>query len=178
MKQRITPNNNEVRLEDDDLIVSKTDTKGRITYANRDFMAISGFAEPELLGQPHNLIRHPDMPRGVFKLMWDTLQGGSEFFGYVKNLCRDGSYYWVLANVTPDRDVGGQLRGYYSVRRRPAPSALAVIVPLYQRMLAAEAQASGRDALARSTEVLQDALGGHRSYTRFILDLIERDRHA
>lgn len=105
MKTKITPTRSEVRLADDEFIVSKTDPKGRITYANRTFMKISGFAEPELLGIQHNVVRHPDMPRAVFKLLWETLERGEEFFGYVKNLCRDGSFYWVLANITPDYDT-------------------------------------------------------------------------
>lgn len=97
MKNTITPRNNEHALREDEFIVSKTDTRGVITYCNRTFMRISGFSEAELFGQPHNIIRHPDMPRGAFRLLWKQLQAGNEFFGYVKNLCKDGSYYWVLA---------------------------------------------------------------------------------
>lgn len=176
MKQKITPTNKEIRLNEGHLIVSKTDTKGRITYANRDFMNISGFAEPELLGVQHNVVRHPDMPRGVYKLMWDTLQSGEEFFGYVKNLCKDGSFYWVLANVTPDRDPQGQLRGFYSVRRRPSPQGLSSIMPVYQHMLELERHASGKDAIARSTAYLNELLQSRQTtYTGFMLDLIKGD---
>lgn len=92
MKPNITPNNNERRLGEDDFIVSKTDTSGRITYANHIFMDIAGYPEHELLGIQHNLIRHPDMPRGVFRFMWETLKAGNEFIGFAKNLCADGSF--------------------------------------------------------------------------------------
>ena len=89
MKPRITPTNIEHQLEADDFIVSKTDTRGRITYCNRIFMKIAGYSEAQLLGKQHNIIRHPDMPRSVFKMLWDTIEGGREFFGYVKNLRSD-----------------------------------------------------------------------------------------
>ena len=91
-------------MRDEDFIVSKTDAKGRISYSNRIFMEFAGYAEHELLGVQHNIVRHPDMPRAVFKVMWETLQAGQEFFGYVKNMASDGSFYWVFANVTPDMD--------------------------------------------------------------------------
>lgn len=176
MKQTIVPNNNEIRLADDDLIVSKTDVKGRITYANRTFMRIAGFAEPELLGMPHNIIRHPDMPRGVFKLLWDTLQGGNEFFGYVKNLCKDGSFYWVMANVTPDFDPSGQLRGYYSVRRRASEQGIATMAAIYRRMIELERQASGRESMSLSQGYLNELLQSQGcDYTAFVLDVIKKD---
>ena len=177
MKTKITPTRSEVRLADDEFIVSKTDPKGRITYANRTFMKISGFAEPELLGVQHNIVRHPDMPRGVFQLLWSTLQGGQEFFGYVKNLCKDGSFYWVLANITPDLDSAGQLRGYYSVRRKPKASALAVLEPIYRRMLELEREAGPREAIARSQAYLQELLQQQGTdYTGFVLALTQEVR--
>ena len=89
----IKPTGVERFFDDDDIIVSKTDLKGKITYANRVFSQVSGYTEPELIGQPHNLIRHPDMPRCVFKLLWDTVQDGREIFAYVVNLCKGGDHY-------------------------------------------------------------------------------------
>lgn len=175
MKQKVNPVNQEVRLGDEDMIVSKTDTKGHITYANRTFMKIAGYAEPELLGVPHNILRHPDMPRGVFRLMWATLQSGEEFFGYVKNLCKDGSFYWVLANVTPDRDASGQLRGYFSVRRKPTQGALNTVMPIYKKMLELEQQTKGQDAMIRSIAYLDGLLKEHQTdYSRFVLQLIQK----
>ena len=125
MKKNIQPIDRERKLRVEDFIVSKTDPSGRITYCNRVFMEIAGYAESELLGQQHNIIRHPDMPRVVFHLLWQTLSNGREFFGYIKNLCKDGSYYWVFANLTPTFDAGGRIVGYYSVRRRPTAQAIA-----------------------------------------------------
>lgn len=137
---RPSPIEREKTFAEDEIIVSKTDTKGVITYGNELFIQMSGYEEEELLGKPHNLIRHPDMPRAVFKLLWDTLATGTEVFAYVKNLAKDGSYYWVLANVTCSYDLNGQVIGYHSVRRKPAKSALEKIMPLYQSMLQAEKQ--------------------------------------
>ncbi|NLW06147.1 MAG: PAS domain S-box protein [Pseudomonadaceae bacterium] len=129
----------EVELCENEIIISKTDPKGRITYANRRFMQIAGYAEPELLGKPHNLIRHSDMPRGVFRFLWQTLQEKKEFFGYVKNLTSDGGFYWVLANITPDYRVDSSLAGYFSVRRRPNYQAIKQVSEWYKEMLKIEA---------------------------------------
>ncbi|MFN4342568.1 MAG: methyl-accepting chemotaxis protein [Azonexus sp.] len=108
----------EVPLKDDTLIVSKTDLKGRITYINRDFLQISGFSEQELIGEPHNIVRHPDMPVEAFEDMWRDLQDGRPWTGMVKNRCKNGDFYWVLATATPTRDTSGNIDGYMSVRRK------------------------------------------------------------
>lgn len=173
MKHKITPNNNRRDLGDNDFIVSKTDIKGRITYANRIFMDIAGFPESELLGIQHNIIRHPDMPRGVFKFMWDTIKAGDEFFGFAKNLCADGGYYWVFANITPDYDKSGKLKGYYSVRRKPPQSALDVLIPVYKEMIAIEKRSSVKDAPANSIAYLVDVVtqSGANSYNSLVLSL-------
>lgn len=126
----------ERRFGDDEIIVSKTDLKGRITYVNRVFMSISGFTERELLGQPHSVIRHPDMPRSIFKLFWDTLLDGREVFAYVKNRCKSGDHYWVLAHATPSYDAAGTIVGYHSNRRVPDRRVLEQVVePLYRGLL-------------------------------------------
>ena len=132
------PNNNEKHFPTDKLIVSKTDLTGRITYGNKLFIEMSGYSEIELLGAPHNLIRHPDMPAVVFKLLWDTIKTGEEINAYVKNLAKDGSYYWVFANVTPSyRD--GKMINYLSVRRHPSKITLDnVVAPLYKTLLEIE----------------------------------------
>ncbi|GGY13339.1 PAS domain-containing protein [Paludibacterium paludis] len=163
----------EIQLNPDELIVSKTDPTGHITYANRVFMRIAGYAEHELLGRPHNLIRHADMPRGVFRLMWKTLQGGGEFFGVVKNTTKHGDYYWVMANVTPDFDSAGQLQGYYSVRRRPSRQAIDTLSSLYARMLEVEASAGKARAPDASADWLAAHLAGQGlDYETFILRLL------
>ncbi len=172
MKNRIQPSGEERLLGEHDFIVSKTDLAGRITYGNQIFIAMSGYTEAELLGAQHNIIRHPDMPRGVFKLLWNTLKEGRECFAYVKNLAKDGSHYWVLANVTPDRDERGQVCGYFSVRRKPRRDALAVIDDIYARMRAEEQQAGPREASAASLRWLENTLAdkGMR-YDEFILSI-------
>lgn len=120
MREIIQPTGKEVFFPEDDIIVSKTDLKGRLTYTNRIFCDISSYSEAELMGQPHSIIRHPDMPRAVFKLLWDTLAEGREIFTYVKNMARSGDHYWVLAHVTPsyDKDPSGRRRRIRVPRER------------------------------------------------------------
>lgn len=170
--QKIVPRDNELVMREGDFIVSKTDLKGHITYANKVFIEFSGFAESEFMGKQHNVIRHPEMPRAVFKLLWDHLQAGKEIFAYVKNICKDGSYYWVLANVTPSVDETGRAVGYYSVRRKPNPKAVRIIHEIYKRMLAEENRAGARDAIDASTRYLNGLLAEKGvSYEQFILEL-------
>lgn len=162
----------EVLLQPDDLIISKTNTRGHITYANRTFMQIAGYAEDELLDKPHNLIRHPDMPRGVFRFLWQELKQGHEFFGFVKNYTSDGRYYWVFANITPDFNSRGEIKGYFSVRRRPSREAVRQISEVYQKMLDVEARSPQQDAPDRSVAFLQQLLKGlDISYERFVMRL-------
>lgn len=166
----IVPTSKERVMREDDFIVSKTDLKGRITYGNRIFIEYSGYTEAELLGQQHNIVRHPDMPRSVFKLLWEHITQKQEIFAYVKNMSRDGSFYWVFANVTASLDAGGNVVGYYSVRRKPRASGLATIVPLYQAMLAAEQRAGAKDAIAAGSKVLADLLSAKgMSYDELVL---------
>lgn len=172
MKPNITPLARERKMREEDFIVSKTDPKGRITYANRIFMEFAGYREHQLLGVQHNIIRHPDMPRAVFRFMWETLQSGREFFGYVKNLSSDGSFYWVFANVTPTFDRNGRIAGYYSVRRKPRSAALQAVAPLYAEMLAKEQQVGPRDAIDASRAILEQAVGScELGYEGFVLGL-------
>ena len=171
-KRQITPIDREMLMDRDEIIVSKTDLKGRITYGNTTFLKFAGFPESELIGTQHNIIRHPDMPRGVFKLFWDTLQNGEEIFAYVKNISLDGSFYWVLANVTPSVNESGHVMGYYSVRRKPNPKAVAVVNNLYREMLMAEQSAGSRDAIAASSRILERHLQEKKlSYEQMILTL-------
>lgn len=123
---------------EDEIIVSKTDEKGRITYANQVFLRVAQYAEDEVLGQPHNIVRHPDMPRCVFKYLWDTIQSGHEVFAYVVNRAQSGDHYWVFAHVTPTFDAHGRIVGYHSSRRVPGRGALDQIRPLYAELLREE----------------------------------------
>ena len=122
----------------EEIIVSKTDLKGKITYANDVFIRVAGYTEAELLGRPHNIIRHPAMPRCVFELLWQTVHDGREIFAYVVNRCKNGDHYWVLAHVTPTFDAGGSIVGYHSNRRVPGREAIAMIEPIYDELLREE----------------------------------------
>lgn len=170
-KQKVLPTGVERFFSDKDLIVSKTDLKGRITYTNRIFRDIAGYSGADLDGAPHSLIRHPDMPRCVFKLLWDTIEAGGEVFAYVKNMCANGDHYWVLAHVTPSYDAAGRMVGYHSNRRVPNPTLIRdTITPLYARLLEAERQAPDRKigmqaGHALLTGLLQDK---GTSYDEFI----------
>lgn len=174
MGRSITPTDVEVTFPPDDIIVSKTDLKGRLTYVNRTFCNVSGYREAELLGQPHSIIRHPDMPRAVFKLLWDTIQDGREIFAYVKNMSRDGAYYWVFAHVTASFDADGKPNGYHSNRRVPDRRILeSFIIPLYAEVLQAEnAHRNGKDSLAAGHRRLTDYVSARRvSYDELMFSL-------
>ena len=158
MKSKVEPTSNEKVMRENDFIVSKTDLKGRITYGNEIFIEYSGYSESELLGAQHNIIRHPDMPRGVFKFLWDNIAAGTEVFAYVKNMSKDGSFYWVFANVTPDYDAAGNIIGYLAVRRAPKRSAVQVLDGLYKLMLEAEQKAGPKDACDASLALLVSVL--------------------
>jgi len=117
--RRVLVTDTEVPYPDGRLIVSRTDPAGIITQVNPSFVEMSGYTEDELLGQPHHILRHPDMPPAAFQDLWDTVQRGEKWHGYVKNLRKDGACYWVLATVIPNVR-GGRTTGYTSVRRKPS----------------------------------------------------------
>ncbi len=172
MKYHVQPTNQEQVMRENDFIVSKTDTKGVLTYANRIFIEFSKYSEDELIGKQHNIIRHPDMPRGVFKLLWDTLSQQQEIFAYVKNMSKDGGFYWVFANVTPSYNPEGKVIGYYSVRRKPKPGSIDVISGLYKEMLMAEQKAGSKNAIEASLELVTNILTDKGiSYEEFILSI-------
>ncbi len=169
----IAPTGHECTFHEDEIIVSKTDVKGLITYANQVFLRVSGFTEQELLGKPHNLIRHPDMPRCVFKLLWDTISQGNEIFAYVINLCKNGDHYWVFAHVTPSFDTHGNMVGYHSSRRKPEQEAVQQVIPIYELLLQKEASyADWREGMQASTETLLAHLDqAGVKYDEFVLSL-------
>jgi PAS domain S-box-containing protein len=153
-KPHTTPTNEETILKDGEFIVSKTDLKSRITYGNQYFISISGWSEEELLGKPHNILRHPDMPQCAFKMLYELIENGKEFFGFVKNLKKDGGYYWVFANITPSFDTNGKMVGYYSVRRKPREGFKKIIEPLYKSLKDVEADGG----MNQSYEIVQNLL--------------------
>ena len=158
---------------ENELIVSKTDLKGRLSYVNSVFLRVSGFEEHELLGKSNSIIRHPDMPRGVFRLLWETIPQGKELFCYVNNRCKNGDNYWVFAHVTPSFDAGGNIVGYHSNRRVPKPEALEVIKPIYDEMLAVERKFNNpKEQWQASYPMLLsklEAIG--KTYEEFVFDI-------
>lgn len=164
----------ERHLGREEIIVSKTDTKGRMTYANDVFLRIAGYTEAEVLGQPHNIIRHPEMPRAVFKLLWDTIESGREIFAYVVNRAKNGDHYWVFAHVTPTFDAHGAIVGYHSNRRSVDRQALQTIEPLYRELRAIEQRhgsdwRAGMDAAVAHLVTTLDRTG--KPYDEFIFSL-------
>ncbi|AEE45891.1 PAS domain-containing protein [Cellulomonas fimi] len=159
MRIAVTPTAEERTFGAEEIIVSKTDLQGRITYANDVFVRVSGYPRAELAGRPHSLIRHPDMPRAIFRTLWQTVQGGQEIFAYVKNLAADGAFYWVLAHVTPSTDVHGAAVGYHSNRRLPAPAAVRAVEDVYRVLLDEERRhGTGNAAVDASSALLADLL--------------------
>jgi PAS domain S-box-containing protein len=135
----------ELKLNKYDLIVSKTDLGGKITYANPTFLQITQYSTSELVGQNHNIVRHPDMPRSVYKYMWDRLVKEEHVHCFVKNLTKEGAHYWTFAYIMPDFDERGVVMGYHSERRAPNPKAISEIINLYCKVKEIEI-AKGIDA--------------------------------
>jgi PAS domain S-box-containing protein len=167
------PTGREVAFGEDEIIVSKTDLRGRITYANSVFLRVAGYSEAEVIGQPHSMIRHPAMPRCVFKLLWDTISSGNEIFAYVLNLAKNGDHYWVFAHVTPSFDNQGNIIGYHSNRRVADREALAKIEPLYGLLLAEENKhADAKKGMLAAYEMLVRTLGQKKvAYDEFVFSL-------
>lgn len=159
---------NERKLNSSDFIVSKTDKKGIITYANPSFLKITEYTMNELVGKNHNIIRHPDMPRAVFKFVWDEIQQGRDVYAYMKNLAKDGSFYWVFAYVVPDYNENGDVIGYHSERRAPNLKALPDIINLYNDMKQIEVETGVDEALAHMKKVVSNKAD---SYTKYVYKL-------
>ncbi len=172
-KYAAEPTMTERTFGEDEIIVSKTDPTGRITYANDVFLTVAGYAENEIMGQPHSIVRHPDMPRSVFKLLWDTIETRKEIFAYVKNMAKNGDYYWVFAHVTASVDAAGNIVGYHSNRRVPTREALGKVEPLYRDLLAEENRHPDRkQGLQAATDMLVGALEQQGvGYDEFVFSL-------
>ena len=134
-----TPTKNEIKLNPKRYIVSKTDPKGIIEYGNDYFVEISGYSEAELIGKPHSLIRHPDMPKVVFKMMWDRINKAQNIMAVVKNLAKDGSYYWVITEFEPKVDpITNEIISHTAFRKAAPAKAVETIEPIYQKLLEIE----------------------------------------
>ena len=168
---------NEAFFDRNDLIVSKTDLKGRVTYANHTFLEVAGYEESEVIGQPHNMIRNPNMPRAVFELLWTTIAEGEEIFAYVVNTAKNGDHYWVIAHVTPSKE-NESIIGYHSTRRVPNPQTIkTVIEPLYDQLKSIEDKNPNRkDGIQESVSALMSILSDKGvSYNELIASLAKDD---
>lgn len=158
-RPQIRPTGVECPFGEEELIVSKTNLKGHITYANDVFIRLSKYPRDEVIGAPHSMIRHPDMPRTIFKLLWDTIQEKKEIFAYVVNMARDGDHYWVFAHVTPTLDAQRNIVGFHSNRRKPTGAQLAKIQPLYAQIRDEENRhRNAKDGMMSGYAMLTDML--------------------
>ena len=119
-------------------LISETDLKGVITFVNRKFVEMTGYSKEEAVGEPHNMLRHPDMPKAAFEGMWKIIKEGKTWEGYVKNLRKDGKYYWVVVNIVPKKDENGNIIGYIASRKMPDRAQLDRIKTQYKEMMAKE----------------------------------------
>jgi len=160
----------EIVLSQKRYIVSKTDAKGVILYANDYFMEISGYSEAELIGKPHSIVRHPDMPKIVFKMMWDRINNGKNIMAVVKNLAKDGRYYWVVTEFEPKVDpITNEIVAHTAFRKAAPRDAIETMIPIYAELLKVE-QLGGMEASEKYLrEFLEDS---NITYDDFIDDLV------
>lgn len=141
----ITPTDVEHPVSKVDIIVSKGNEAGDIIYANPIFFKLAGYSQGEMLDKPHSMVRHPDMPKIIFNLFWKHLKAGTDVKAFVKNMAKDGGFYWVFAHVRVATNPDGSFRNYVSTRKGMSESARTVIEPLYKELIEAE-QSGGMDA--------------------------------
>jgi PAS domain S-box-containing protein len=173
MKKQIYLSGKEREMGDNDIIVSKTNLKGHVIYGNKVFCDIAGYSVAEVMGVPHSILRHPEMPRCVFKLLWDTIEAGKEIFAYVLNLGKEGDHYWVFAHVTPSFDENGKITGYHSNRRKPNNAAVEKIKGVYKILLDEENRApDSKTGMHNAFNLLLKILEEKGvSYEEFVLSL-------
>jgi len=160
----------EIKFSKKKFIVSKTDINGNIIFINKNFSEISGYSEAELINQPHNILRHPDMPKAVFFLVWNNLLEGRSISGVVKNLAKDGRYYWVIADLEAKIDAHGNIKSLTAFRRAAPQDVIDATTELYATMLAIEK----KHGMERSIAYLQAFLEEHDlTYDEFIAELIK-----
>jgi len=136
---RPTPIDQEIKLDPKRYIVSETDASGKITFCNDYFIEICGYSKEELIGSPHNIIRHPDMPKVVFKLLWETISAGKNINAVVKNMAKDGRYYWIFTEFESRKDTDtGKIIGYHASRKTISKHVIEIIAKLYAKLLEIE----------------------------------------
>ena len=169
--QRPIPKDKEIPLNPNKWIISKTDPKGVITYANDYFIDVCQYSKEELIGQPHNIVRHPDMPRIAFKLMWDTIKQNKDFKALVKNLAKDGRYYWVLTKFETVVDpVSNEIVSYTAYRKAAPKNAIKEIIPIYKKPAELEKVGGMEQSGAYLTKFLKD---NNTTYEEFLDKITE-----
>jgi PAS domain S-box-containing protein len=171
--KRPNPKDEKIELDLNRYIVSKTDKKGVMTYVNDYFMEISGYTQKEMIGVPHSLIRHPDMPKVIFKLLWERIQEGEDIMAVVKNLAKDGRYYWVTTAFEVHYDEDHQIDGYTAYRRGARKKVIKKIEKLYKKLLEIEKE-SGVEASEKYLQEFLDEKG--MLYDFYILSLVEKKK--
>jgi len=164
------PTKKEIKLSAQKMLVSKTDASGIIRYCNDNFIEVSGYTESELINAPHSIVRHPDMPKAIFYLMWDHIQHDQNIMAVVKNLSKNGDHYWVTTDFEIRRNREGKIKNYMAFRQAPPKNVIKVIEPLYAKMLQIEHE-HGMDESLEYLEGFLDEKG--MSYDEFIKDLAE-----
>ena len=172
--QRPTPIDKEVNWNKSLVVISETDIYGRITNVNDVFCNVCGYSPEEMIGQPHSIIRHPDMPKLVFKLLWDNLKVGNNFIGVIKNLAKSGEYYWVITDFEMRRDATGNIT-HYIARRKSVPKAVIenYVAPLYETLLKLE-KVGGMELSSRFFKNYLAKQG--KDYIDFIIDVMNENR--
>jgi len=165
---RPIPTNTQLKVDSKKIIVSKTDVKGKIIYGNDYFCELTGYKESELISSPHNIIRHPDMPRAIFYLMWQYLKSGRNITAVVKNMSKNGDYYWVTTDFEIKRDKFGNIQNYIAFRQAAAPHIVAEMEKIYAKLLEIEKNHNMDASLAYFTAFLEEK---HMNYDQFILQL-------
>lgn len=172
MNTAVEPGRAEHELPEEAFVVSMTDRSGRITYANRTFLEITGYTESELLGKPHSLLRDPLIPRTLYRMLWEALKRDDEFVMFIASLGKDGSRHWGFSTFIPSHDPQGHVIGYYSVRRRAAPGAVATIAGIYRAMREEEQRMPGDAGMDAGLNLLNNILAEKgMSYEQFVFGL-------
>jgi len=166
---RPIPIDEEIKFSKKKFIVSKTDKKGIITFVNKNFCEVSGYTEDELIGAPHNIVRHPDMPRAIFFLIWSSLLRGEPVSGVIKNLAKSGKYYWVIADLDVKKDANGNIKSLIAFRRSAPQQVIDVMEELYATMLSIEKKRGIEGALAYLEAYLEEK---GMTYDEFLVDLV------
>jgi len=165
---RPNPTNREIKLSSQKMLVSKTDASGYISYANENFVEISGYSESELIGSPHNILRHPDMPKAIFYIMWQNIKSNKNIMAVVKNLAKNGNHYWVTTDFEIRKNREGKITNYLAFRQSASKSIIKAIEPLYSKMIEIEESQSMDESLKYLDSFLDEK---DMSYNEFIKDL-------